>query len=64
MLAVAARHEIAKRDAEIKRLQAKLQEAASCLDRGAYDLRDGGYLRSATVLEECAADIRTTAAAA
>lgn len=44
--------------AEIERLRAVMLEAASCLERGAYDLRDGGYLRSATILEECSADIR------
>jgi hypothetical protein len=41
--------------AEIVRLREVLAEARSCLERGAYDLREGGYLRSATVLEEYAA---------
>jgi hypothetical protein len=41
-------------EAEIERLLALLAEAKSCLERGAYDLRQGGYLRSATILEECA----------
>jgi hypothetical protein len=35
-----------------------LERAASCLDRGAYDLRDGGYLRSASLLDDGAAEIR------
>jgi len=33
----------------------ELVNTAECLERGAYDLRQGGYLRSASVLEEEAA---------